>query len=78
MSEAREGDTISLDLLLPPPSEWTRIEFVFLVELATEEILRASIFEAAAGGRWVCHVMTLSPGLTQFVKRSPRIKILCA
>lgn len=51
--EAREGDTISLDLLLPPPSEWTRIEFVFLVELATEEILRASIFEAAAGGRWV-------------------------
>lgn len=50
----REGDTISLDLFHVLTSEWKRIEFVFLVDIATEEILRASTFEAAAERRWVC------------------------
>jgi hypothetical protein len=69
MSEAREGDTVSLDPLGTQTSEWTHIEFVFLVDIATEEILRASTFEAAAGGRWVCrHVISLRLRLSQFIK----------
>jgi hypothetical protein len=54
MEEAREGDIVSLDPLGVPSSEWTNVEFVFLVDMATEEILRNSTIEAAAEGRWVC------------------------
>jgi len=51
--KAKAGDVISLDTLGQPDSEWISVELVFLVDLSTEEILRASIFEIGVEGSWV-------------------------
>jgi hypothetical protein len=52
-SDAKEGDTISLDVLRRVGPRWQRVDFVFLVDRSTEEILRASTFQVGLDDHWV-------------------------
>jgi hypothetical protein len=78
MSEAKEGDVISLDPLGVPSSEWTDVEFVFLVDIATEEILQTSTFEATAESRWVCRHSFTERWSLRSRPRSPVTNHCCA
>ena len=55
--DATVGDMLSLDLLtdIGDAREWTAIELVWLVDSATEDILKACAFEWSSDGvTWVC------------------------
>lgn len=51
---AHIGDMISLDMLSSIPAQWSNIEMMWLIDVATEAILQASLFEASTDGiDWV-------------------------